>query len=140
MDWDRLITIEQMEEATNTLLETGKKVGARYTNNQIGIFVGVFVRFHKFFAVENVYVYKRTALFEMPLNKRKNGINALFVRRNVRVKLNLQRRGVSVSALHRRNSVRLRGRCTVLSEMRIGICAVRNRFAASSAVWSCAHL
>ena len=28
MDWDRLITIEQMEEATNTLLETGKKVGA----------------------------------------------------------------------------------------------------------------
>ena len=25
MDWDRLITIEQMEEATNTLLETGKK-------------------------------------------------------------------------------------------------------------------
>ena len=26
MDWDRLITIEQMEEATNTLLETGKKV------------------------------------------------------------------------------------------------------------------
>ena len=28
MDWDRLITIEQMGEATNTLLETGKKVGA----------------------------------------------------------------------------------------------------------------
>ena len=28
MDWDRLITIEQMEEATNELLETGKKVGA----------------------------------------------------------------------------------------------------------------
>ena len=28
MDWDRLITIEQMEEATNALLETGKKVGA----------------------------------------------------------------------------------------------------------------
>ena len=28
MDWDRLITIEQMEEATNDLLETGKKVGA----------------------------------------------------------------------------------------------------------------
>ena len=26
MDWDRLITIEQMEEATNALLETGKKV------------------------------------------------------------------------------------------------------------------
>lgn len=28
MDWDRLITIEQMEAATNELLETGKKVGA----------------------------------------------------------------------------------------------------------------
>ncbi|MCQ2421129.1 MAG: carbon monoxide dehydrogenase, partial [Clostridia bacterium] len=28
MDWDRLITTEQMEEATNALLETGKKVGA----------------------------------------------------------------------------------------------------------------
>ena len=28
MDWDRLITTEQMEEATNVLLETGKKVGA----------------------------------------------------------------------------------------------------------------
>ena len=28
MDWDRLITVEQMEAATNELLETGKKVGA----------------------------------------------------------------------------------------------------------------
>ena len=28
MDWDRLITTEQMEAATNALLETGKKVGA----------------------------------------------------------------------------------------------------------------
>ena len=28
MDWDRLITVEQMEEATAALLETGKKVGA----------------------------------------------------------------------------------------------------------------
>ena len=28
MDWDRLITIEQMEAATNELLVTGKKVGA----------------------------------------------------------------------------------------------------------------
>ena len=28
MDWDRFITTEQMEEATNALLETGKKVGA----------------------------------------------------------------------------------------------------------------
>ena len=28
MDWDRLITMEQMEAATNELLETGKKVGA----------------------------------------------------------------------------------------------------------------
>ena len=28
MDWDRLITSEQREEATNALLETGKKVGA----------------------------------------------------------------------------------------------------------------
>ncbi|MBQ1264637.1 MAG: carbon monoxide dehydrogenase, partial [Oscillospiraceae bacterium] len=28
MDWDRLITIEQMEAATDELLETGKKVGA----------------------------------------------------------------------------------------------------------------
>ena len=27
-DWDRLITVEQMEEATASLLETGKKVGA----------------------------------------------------------------------------------------------------------------
>ena len=27
-DWDRLITIEQMEEATNSLLETAEKVGA----------------------------------------------------------------------------------------------------------------
>ena len=28
MDWDRLITIEQLDSATNELLETGKKVGA----------------------------------------------------------------------------------------------------------------
>lgn len=27
-DWDKLVTVEQMEEATNALLETGKKVGA----------------------------------------------------------------------------------------------------------------
>ncbi len=27
-EWDRLITVEQMEEATAALLETGKKVGA----------------------------------------------------------------------------------------------------------------
>ena len=27
-DWDRLITVDQMEEATASLLETGAKVGA----------------------------------------------------------------------------------------------------------------
>ena len=98
------------KSVNDQLTELGRKAckvcrKARYAHNKVGIIFRIFVCLHKLVAVQNIYIYKCSALLKVPLNQRKNGVNTFLVGRNVRVKLNLQRCGISIAALNRSDSV-----------------------------------
>ena len=96
------------------------------------------MRFHQLFTIENIDIYQRSAHIDVRANQLLHAFHSALFARHLRIKFQLQRRGVSIAWLRMRDSRRERGHRAILAETGVRVCAVRNRFARLAAVRRCA--